>query len=204
MTLMAVPFDPRRLNDRTADILLDGMVGMPTIFPTPGTPEDRRVLIAAVLTDCTNRVSLVWQGGALVGAMLVTDVRPGIDAQGHFVFFDRTLFGRKQLMWNFMGRMFAELALQRISVEIPETIPGLIRFVRNKLHFKFEGEGCPLGQQVAGAIKAYVANPAMWLAKLGSRREHAYWDGKEWVDMARLRILREEYVGWLAAPSVAA
>ena len=140
MTLIAVPFQPLQLTERTADLLLQGMLSVPAIFPVPGTADERRVLIASVLADPLNRVWLVWQRGVLIGTLLLTHIVPRVDAQAHFVFFDRTLFGRKALVWNLMGRVFQEYDLQRLTVEVPEYLTPLYKFVRTMLYFRLEGE----------------------------------------------------------------
>lgn len=196
MTLLAVPFQPLAINARTAQALLDGMLSVPAIFPTPGTVEERRVLIASVLADPVNRVWLVWNGGTLTGCLLLTHIIPQVDAEAHFVFFDRTLFGRKALIWNLMGRVFQELALQRLTVEVPEYLTPLYKFVRKKLMFRLEGEGLaethPL---VTEKLHPYVPNAPVWAARLGSRRERACWnpESQSWCDLVRLRLLRSEY-----------
>lgn len=196
MTLIAVPLNPLRLNNRTAKTLLDGMLTIPNIFPIPGSIEERRVLIASVLSDPLNRVWLVWNSGALIGCLLLTHVVPRIDALCHFVFFDRLLYGRRTLIWNLMGKVFRELNLQRLSVEVPEHLTPLYRFARNKLRFKLEGEdqagAHPL---VTSKLQPYVKDGVQWVARLGSRRERAFYlsDTNVWVDCIRLRLLRSEY-----------
>lgn len=197
MTLLAVPFQPLGVNERTAQSLLDGMLSVPAIFPTPGTVEERRVLIASILTDPLNRVWLVWQSGALIGCLLLTHIIPGVDAEAHFVFFDRVLFGRRTLLWNLMGKVFTEYQFQRLTVEVPEYLTPLYKFVRKKLMFRLEGEAVvhPLTAKVAEALKPYVANSSEWVARLGSRRERACLNPETntWCDMLRLRLLRSEY-----------
>ena len=196
MTLLAVPLDPLNLTERTAQALLDGMLSVPAIFPTPGTTEERRVLIASILSDPLNRTWLVWHGGTLTGVLLLTHIIPQVDAQAHFVFFDRTLFGRKGLIWNLMGKVFQEYDFQRLTVEVPEYLTPLYKFVRKKLMFRLEGEGVaeqhPL---VIKQLNPYVPNGPTWVARLGSRRERACWNPEtsEWSDVLRLRLLRSEY-----------
>jgi hypothetical protein len=196
MTLLAVPFQPFQINERTAKCLLDGMLSVPAIFTTPGTVEERRILIASVLSDPLNRVWLVWNGGTLTGTLILTHISPQVDAQCHFVFFDRVLLGRKALLWNLMGRVFQELNLQRLTVEVPEFLTPLYKFARKKLMFRLEGEGVaeqhPL---VVQKLNPYVPNGPTWVARLGSRRERAYWnpETETWVDLLRLRLLRSEY-----------
>jgi hypothetical protein len=196
MTLIAVPFQPLNVNERTATALLDGMLSVPAIFPAPGTVEERRVLIASILADPLNRVWLVWQNGGLIGCLLLTHIVPKIDAQAHFIFFDRTLFGRKALLWNLMGKVFQEYDLQRLTVEVPEYLTPLYKFVRKKLHFRLEGETTaeqhPL---VVEKLNPYVPNGPAWAARLGSRRERACLNPETntWTDMLRLRLLRGEF-----------
>lgn len=196
MTLLAVPFQPLGVNERTAQALLDGMLSVPAIFPTPGTVEERRVLIASILTDPLNRVWLVWQSGTLIGALLLSHIIPGVDAQAHFVFFDRVLFGRRTLLWNLMGKVFQELDLQRLTVEVPEYLTPLYKFVRKKLMFRLEGERAAEAHPlVTEKLNPYVPNGPTWVARLGSRRERACLnpETQTWCDMLRLRLLRSEY-----------
>jgi len=199
MTLLAVPFQPLNVNERTAESLLNGMLSVPAIFPAPGNLDERRILIASILSDPLNRVWLVWQNGGLIGCLLLTHIVPKIDAQCHFVFFDRTLFGRKALLWNLMGKVFHEYDLQRLTVEVPEYLTPLYKFVRKKLNFRLEGEPTasahPLTEKVKTAVKPYVKDGTEWVARLGSRRERACLnpETQTWVDMLRLRLLRSEY-----------
>lgn len=196
MTLLAVPFQPFNVNERTARLLLDGMLSVPAIFPIPGTPEHRRILIASVLSNPLNRVWLVWSGGALIGTLLLTNIEPQIDAEAHFVFFDRVLFGRRQLLWNLMGKVFQELDLQRLTVEVPEYLTPLYKFVRKKLMFRLEGEGVAAQHPlITEKLNPYVPNGPTWVARLGARRERSCYnpETESWCDFLRLRLLREEY-----------
>ena len=206
MTLLAVPLQPLNLSERTATALLDGMLSVPAIFPVPGTVEERRILIASILSDPLNRTWLVWNGGSLTGVLLLTHIIPKVDAQAHFVFFDRTLFGRKALVWNLMGKVFRDLELQRLTVEVPEYLTPLYKFVRKKLMFRLEGER--LAEQhplVTDTLKPYVPNGPTWVARLGSRRERACWNPEtsEWADALRLRLLRQEYDAIVASEGAA-
>lgn len=203
MSLFAVPLNPLNVTDKTATSLLDGMLSVPAIFTTPGTLEERRVLIASVLSDPLNRVWLVWGGSTLLGVLLLTHIVPKVDAQCHFVFFDRTLFGRKALVWNLMGKVFKELDLQRLSVEVPEYLTPLYKFVRKKLYFRLEGEAVAGGHPlITEKLNPYVPNGPVWAARLGSRRERACWNPEtnEWCDLLRLRLLRSEYNAVVGAP----
>lgn len=196
MTLIAVPFDPFTQSDRSAELILDSLVAMPNIFSTPGPPEERRVLIASVISDPLNKAWMVWQGSDLLGMFMLTGIIPMVDAFAHFCFFDRQLFGRRSLLWNAMGKAFHELGLQRLTVELPEHLTPIIKFVRNKLSFRYEGE-TQAGEHplIVSKLGPYVAHAGSWAARLGSRREQAYWraDTGEWIDLIRLRLLRSEY-----------
>lgn len=203
MTLIAVPLNPLNVTDKTATTLLDGMLSVPAIFTTPGTQEERRILIASVLSDPLNRVWLVWNDSTLLGCLLLTAIIPKVDAQCHLVFFDRTLFGRRNLVWNLMGKVFADLDLQRLTVEIPEYLTPLYKFVRNRLHYRLEGEAWAATHPlVTDKLSPSVANAAAWCARVGSRRERACWNPEknEWADAIRLRILRSEYESVVGAP----
>lgn len=196
MTLIALPFDPLGQTEQTAKTILDGMVALNNLFPIPGTPEERRMLIAASLSDPRNRVWTAWRGGDLCGVLMLTGIVPRIDALCHLVFFDRQLLGRRQLIWNVMGKAFQDLDLQRLTIEIPEHLTPLIRFAQKRLAFRSEGEQVAAAHPLIGAhIAPYVANAAQWAARLGSRRERSFWraDTNEWVDCLRLRLLRSEY-----------
>lgn len=195
MTLIAVPFqyDPTKPAAKY-DTLLNGMVGM-QIFPLPGTDEERRVIIAGVLTDPHNRAWEVWSGKQLVGCLLLTHIIPRLDATAHFAFWDRQLYGRKALVWNVLGKVFQELELQRISVELPEHLTPLLRWCEKKLYFKPEGVTAATGHPLMEKLAPYVANAPAWAARLGSRRERAYYraDTNSFVDCIRLRITKGEY-----------
>jgi hypothetical protein len=200
MALIAVPFIPFdgfkwSLSDENATKLLEGMLNVPAIFSSPGTRDERRIQIASMLTNPKNKVWTVWQGADMVGVTVLVGIAYGIDAEAHFVFFDKKIFGRKALIYKLLGVIFQELKLQRVSVEIPEHLTPLIRFVRSKLGFKYEGEDIALEHPATKLLKEYVDNPAQWLARIGARRESAYWrsETEEWVALIRLRLLRSEY-----------
>src|SRR5439155_296589 len=62
--------------------------------------------------------------------------------------------------------------------------------------FRLEGE--EMAEQhplVTEKLNPYVPNGPTWVARLGSRRERAFWNSetKQWVDLLRLRLLRSEY-----------
>jgi hypothetical protein len=186
MALIATPFMPFGLSDENATKLLEGLVNLPNTVSVPCNNGERKVFLAGVITDPSNRAWTVWHGSDLMGMLLLTNITPNVDALCHFAFFDRQLFGRKALIWNMIGVIFKELQLRRISVEIPEYLAPLIRFVRSKLHFKYEGEGLTSAEA----------------ARIGARREQAFWrsDTEEWVDYVRMRLLKTEYLQHVNQP----
>ena len=153
------------------------------------------MLIAATLTDPRNRVWTVWRGSELCGVLVLTDIVPRISARCHFAFCDRQLLGRRQLIWNVMGKAFHDLDLQRLTVEIPEHLTPLIRFVQKRLSFRAEGEGVAAAHPLLAKVAPYVSNAPQWAARLGSRSERAFYrtETNEWCDCIRLRLLRNEY-----------
>ena len=191
---LAIPF---QFNPRRAvinDALLTGCLHLPNLFPVPGTEQDRKIAVAAWLTDPDNLFWEVWHGGTLIGILGVTRVILGLDALAHLAFYDRQLWGRRQLVLCMMGWAFRELRLQRLSVEIPEHLEPLIRFVRAKLGFHYEGESLAAGHPEVQHLEARRINgPARWVAKFGARRERCHWDGTEWRDLVAMRILKEEF-----------
>jgi len=187
MTLIAVPFNLRDGDERKAARILDGVLALPNFFPLPGTQDERRLLIAGLLTNGSNRVWEVWNGGEICGIFILTAIAPRLDGEAHFAFFDRQLLSRRTLILNMLGKAFPDLELERITVELPEHLTTLIRFARTKLGFRYEGE--------AQAEEHFGIEKAAFVAKLGSRRERSYWraDKECWVDTIRLRLLRTEY-----------
>lgn len=162
MSLIAVPF---RIGPEDKDsAILNGLLGLP-IFPLPEDEALRTFRLAQVLTDPRNVVWETWHDGRIVGVLLLTDIKPKLDAQAHFAFFDRRLVGRQALIKNVMTKAFADLELERLSIEIPEHLSALIRFAEKKLGFKPEG-----------------------------KRHHAFWDAESgWRDVVCLRVLRSEF-----------
>lgn len=191
---LAVPFvfNPKR--EAVNEALLAGCLHLPNLFPIPMGEMERKTAVACWLTDPNNFFWEVWHKGALVGILGVTRVIPGLDALAHLAFFDRTLLGRRQLVLTMCGWCFRELRLQRLTVEIPEHLEPLVRFVRAKLGFRYEGETLASEHpEVRALTERRINGPARWVAKFGARREHAHWDGTAWRDLVTLRLLREEY-----------
>ena len=189
---LAVPFVFDETRARINEAILDGLTRLP-VFPLPWTLPERQRAVAAWLTDPDNLVWEVWRGGELVGILSLSRIVRGLDAVGHFAFFDRQLLGRRQLVLAMLRWAFSELDLQRLSVEIPDHLEPLIRFARTKLGFRYEGESLAEAHPVVGRLaEAGVNGPGRWMARWGARRERAHFDGEQWHDVALLRLLREE------------
>jgi RimJ/RimL family protein N-acetyltransferase len=183
---MALPFDRVRLGPERCQKILDTFCDHPSWMTIPAAPEVMRVIAAKVLTDPANRIMEVWNGGEFVGLLLLTGITPGVDGLVHFVFFDRNLVGKRRLILNWLDQCFEEFELQRVTLEVPETVEVLASFARRKLGFKFEGED---------RQKDVKHQDAVHIAKQGSRKERAHFDKGEWRDILRLRLLREERMG---------
>lgn len=192
---LAVPYSPFTGNPAKNDVILDGCVNLPNLFPLPGTPHERKIIIAAWLTDPDHFFWEVWRSGACIGILGLSRVIVGLDAVGHFAFFDRQLVGRRTLVVKMMRWAFEQLQLRRLSVEIPDHLDPLIRFCRVKLGFRYEGE-LLAGRhpKVLGLEQERINGPARWTARWGARREqmHCGPDGV-WHDLVCLRLLREEF-----------
>jgi len=190
---LAVPFvfSPRR--EAVNNALLAGCLELPNLFPIPMTELERKTAVASWLTDPNNFFWEAWHHGQLIGILGLTRVVVGLDALAHLAFFDRQLLGRRQFVLTMVGWSFRELRLQRLTVEIPEHLEPLIRFVRVKLGFRYEGETLA-GEhpEVRALTERRIHGPARWVAKFGARKEHAHWDGTVWRDLVRLRLLKEE------------
>lgn len=197
MGLVAVPYRPFT-GDEAADEarntkILDGVAGLPNMFPVKTTLDERRLTVAQTLVDPANVAWEIWRDGQLVGILLLTRIVRGVDALAHFAFFDKKLVGKRSLLRNMIGHVFRELRLQRLSVELPAHLDPLIRFVRTKLSFKFEGEVEAGTHPALKGLPPGINNPAKWLAHWGSRRERMHFDGTQWHDVVLLRVLASEW-----------
>lgn len=191
---LAVPFRFDWTREHVNAAIVEGCIHLP-LFPLPMSADERRVAIAGFLVHPEHLVWEVWRGGEICGILCLSRIVRGLDALAHLAFFDRQFLGRRRLVLTMMGWAFRELDLRRLSVEIPEHLPPLIRFCRNKLGFRYEGESAAEGHVLTGTLgKAGVNNPAGWAAKVGSRREQMHAVDTAFVDVVCLRVLREEYL----------
>ncbi len=196
MGLVAIPYRPFTGNEAADEAknakILDALSTLPNLFPLQYTVEQRQLIIAATLVDPTNRAWEIWRDGSLVGILLLTRIVRGLDALAHLAFFDKKLVGKRQLLRNMIARAFRELDLQRLSVEIPAHLEPLIRFVRTKLDFRFEGEAQAAEHPAIKGFPSGINNAPRWLAHWGSRRERMHFDGERYHDVVLLRLLKSE------------
>lgn len=100
-----------------------------------------------------------------IGALYLTDVTLGYDADAHFTFWDGVARGRETLVQEAMKWAFDRYNLERMTSEIPVYQSGVVRFAR-RLGFKEEG-----------------------------RRRHGVKRKGDWVDQLIYGILKEELYG---------
>lgn len=200
--LLALPYHweemlqhPYLLEQHSA--LLDEMEAHPQFFTGPTTPQERRQTAALILTNPAHAPYGVWQDARLVGILLLTEMVPTLSASFHFLFLDRNLVGKRQLLRRFLDLCFGQLGLRRLSASVPEDADKLVRFYR-QLGFLFEGEGLAGKHGFPVASSAPADNPrsltAKTIAKYGSRVEGVFWRDDKWIDMLRLRLLRSEWM----------
>lgn len=102
-------------------------------------------LVAQSLAAPNSRVWEVWntEGDqpSVVGVIYVTDIVPGEDATGHYVFFDNDLRGKTGVLKEVISWLFSDheeigwKALRRLTVEIPEFAYALARHAHRQLGF---------------------------------------------------------------------
>ena len=108
---------------------------------TAGEQEKREGVIAHISSAyTTGRVWSVLRNGAICGILLLESVRPGVDATCHFLFFDRALANKRQLLKDVMADAFRRYELAVLRVEVPTFAAKLCGFLRKGLGFKFESE----------------------------------------------------------------
>ena len=180
--------------------LLDGFVAYPEFLAYPHEPAQARLVGATLLTHPEHLVYGTYDGTDLTGVILLTRVAPRMDALLHFMFLDRNLVAKRKLLRNFINLCFTDLGFTRLSMEVPDIkIPleaggesrgiRLERFARKALGFRLEGEIRDRNPELPKSLSN------SWVARQGSRRESAYFDGTQWHDVILLRLLAREWVG---------
>lgn len=106
---------------------------------------------------------LFWVVDDFVGIFYMTRIRPGLDAEVHYTFFDRIQNGRVTLTREMLKYGFQKYAFRRLSVEIP--------LFASEHTFHFVG--------------------ALGFRPEGKRRK-GIWHNDAWFDVKLYGILREE------------
>lgn len=204
--LFCIPYIWNRNGGTESDVaknalLIEHLVEHPMWFASSLSPEEVRM--NAVWMACDNSFFKyeVWNGGRLAGMIILSRVVAPVDALFHFTFFGSqssgvSLFGAKKLIWNFLGSAFETFGIRRISMEIPEHYPTLIRFCRQKLHFRYESEGnCDRFEKLKPRLRDDSVSMQAAIALHGSRKEGAHFNSKtgKWEDLILLRLTEAEY-----------
>lgn len=197
---------PLHLNPAVPDKhtpLFDHLVAHPYWFSVSLDPDEVRREAAGGLCLPDTRAWEVWEETTMVGLLVLTKLLPGLDATVHFTFWRTNLFAARRLIHAWLGVVFQDYDLQRVTVEVPEHTKGILAFVRQRLGFRFEGEADCASHKIGVFLESDAAKKhgiltheaGMWLAKQGSRRECAHWDPKaqKFRDVLILRLLRREY-----------
>ncbi len=146
-----------------------------------GGPAVRRAHASKYLSGAyiDGKVWEVWREDTLCGIFILNQVRLGLDAQGHFIFFDRVLVNKKTLCLTMMNKVFADeqLDLHAIRVDLPVYAGRLAGFLRKALFFKYEAERRLPTKE----------------AKVASRRHQAAYYNGRWQDVLLLSITKDEF-----------
>lgn len=83
---------------------------------------------------------LFWVVDDFVGMFYLTDIYPNIDAQAHYLFFDKKHYGREQLTKEMLKYLFDTYKFHRLSIELPNyASQSTRRFIMN-IGFVYEGK----------------------------------------------------------------
>lgn len=174
--------------------LLDGLVAEPNFLPYPQPPEIAREMWAHVLANPYNIIWTSYCDKSLTGLILLQRVIPRVDALFDFLFLDKNLVSKRKLLQNLIGVCFTEFGFHRLSMEMPEGV-RLERFARKVLGFTYEGETSVKSSELPSeGARGWASKNPQWIARQGSRMEQAHFDGTEWKDIVKLRLLASEYV----------
>lgn len=136
--------------------------------------------IASVLSDARTRAWEVWSAEAdLVGVIYLSEILPGVDAKGHYVFWDAEgLKSKTNALREVMGWVFEDhegwRALSRLTIEIPAPFVVLARHASKTLGF-------------GGSYKHQVAGKSEFIRVEGVKRRAIEWRG-ELVDLLILGL----------------
>ncbi len=141
--------------------------------------------IAAILGDARTRAWEVWDAEAnLVGVVYISEILPGIDAKGHYVFWDsanlksKTPALREIIRWIFEDHEeVGWRALARLTIEIPAPFVFLARHASKALGF-------------GGAYRYTIPGKSEFSRVEGVKRRAVEWRG-ELVDLLILGLERD-------------
>ncbi len=184
--IVAKPADWSEGDLSRVDTLLETFVANPTFATYPWPADVRREHAVQTLSSPQNLVFEAWKDGAFCGILLLEQIIPFVDAKFHFLFTDHDLVGKRKLLANFLGTCFADMGFHRISMEVPEGMK-IEKFARSALGFRYEGEDRDRHRQLP---KSFTDD---WVARQGSRRTQAHFDGEVWRDIVLLRLLASDW-----------
>lgn len=147
--------------------------------------ELRREVASAYLTDAmvNGKLWVIFRDSNLLGIFILNEIRAGLDANCHLVFFDHELRDKRHLCLSLMMQVFADeqFGLHALRVEVPEYASKLNGFLKKALGFRYESE-------------RWLASVAD--AKKASRKYHATCYEGRWNDSYLLSITRDEFHEW--------
>jgi len=192
--IYAKPFDWRTTDPVDISDLLDAFVAHPEFLAYPYPSDIARMIGANLLADENNLIWASYDTKKLTGVVIFTQVVPRVDALMHFLFLDQNLAGKRKLLRGILDYYFRDLGFRRVSMEVPDRKgrkheqTRLERFARKALGFRLEGE---IRDRHPDLPKSLTND---WVARQGSRREQAYYDGSAWSDIVLLRVLASEWI----------
>lgn len=170
----------------------------------------RRDITLAWLMNPMNVFFEVWEANQdktqPAGILTFSDIVFGIEAQGHFQFFDGKLRGKEQVLRQSMEWAFRNLHIHRLAAQIPADAAALISFARERLGFRFEAERrsmeelkdvIPLADRAEAKRNNYRVRPSPRIAAQGSRKYQAVRRHGEWLDLMLLSVTQPEFEAFL-------
>lgn len=114
----------------------EGCVKSKTLVEMCATCKTRMATVAHVLAASNARAYEVWnEAPEVVGLIYFSDIVPGLDAKGHYVFFDGRLNDKTSVIEEAVADMFDVLGLARLTIEIPAPFAALARHAQKRLGF---------------------------------------------------------------------
>lgn len=179
---VAFPFTPTPERFEVVSAIMRGVCEFDTVFNDYCKPCDSacgsceacvvaRATVAAMLAAPDTRTWEVWREGELVGVLYLTKIVPGVDAKAHYVFFDRKLVDKTELLREMIEWVFSDhsdwKALRRLTVEVPTFAYSVVRHAVRKLGFggdfawRANGRSLPIEGIRRGALKWRGADVSM-------------------------------------------